>query len=329
MSRSTRQFEQVAVVGHFAAGGAREGQGPLAAAFDQVWNDDLAGETTWEAAEAKMAVQALEGAAHDGGWPLEAVDVVVGGDLLDQLVSTNFAARQHHQPTLGVFAACASFAEAVGLAGLWCDRGSARVVAGAWSHHLAVERQFRFPVEFGYQRTPTASWTATAAGALALTQGTGRVQLRAFTVGRVVDPGSTDPMDMGTAMAPAAWDSLQRHLAAVHARWDDYDRVFTGDLGVVGSGILCDLANDTAFVRVHDDCGRSLYRPEQDVHNGGSGTGCVAAVVAGHIMPRVEAGEWHRVLVAATGALFSPTSYQQGESIPAVAHVIELEAGRP
>ena len=329
MSASTRQFERVAVVGHFAAGGSREGKGPLAASFDKVWNDDLASENTWEAAEAKMAVHALKGAARDGGWPLDEADLVVGGDLLNQLVSTNFAARQHLLPTLGVFAACASFAEAVGLAGLWCDAGSARVVAGAWSHHLAVERQFRFPIEFGYQRTPTASWTATAAGALALARGTGRARLRAFTVGRVVDPGSTDPMDMSTAMAPAAWDSLQRHLAAMGSRWRDYDRVFTGDLGVIGSAILCELANDPSFDRVHDDCGRALYHRDQDVHNGGSGTGCVAAVVAGHIVPRVQRGEWHRVLVAATGALFSPTSYQQGESIPAVAHVIELEAGRP
>ncbi len=328
MSASTRHFEHVAVVGHFAIGGVREGQGPLGPIFDHIWRDDLAGERTWEAAEGKMAVQAVEGAAHGAGWQLGDVDVVVGGDLLDQLVSTNFAARQHQQPTLGVFAACASFAEAVGLAGLWCEGGSARAVAGAWSHHLAVERQFRFPIEFGYQRTPTASWTATAAGALAVTPGSGRVQLRAFTVGRVVDPGSTDPMDMGTAMAPAAWDSLQRHLRAVDGDWGQYDRVFTGDLGVVGSAILCDLAHDDTFSRVHDDCGRSLYRPDQDVHNGGSGAGCVAAVVAGHIVPRIEAGDWRRVLVAATGALFSPTSYQQGESIPAVAHVIELQAGR-
>ncbi len=325
---STRQFQNVAVVGHHAAGGRREAAGPLGGNLDQVWEDDLAGEATWEAAEAKMAVHALEGAAEGGGWQLADVDVVLGGDLLDQLVSTNFAGRQHHRPTLGVFSACATFAEAVGLAGVWCELGSARVLAGAWSHHLAVERQFRFPIEFGYQRSPTASWTATAAGALAITQGAGPVRLRAFTVGRVVDPGSTDPMDMGTAMAPAAWDSLQRHLEAVGETWSAYDRVFTGDLGMVGSAILCDLAHDGHFGRVHDDCGRSLYRPDQDVHNGGSGTGCVAAVVASHVLPHLEDGRWHRVLVAATGALFSPTSYQQGESIPAVAHVIELEAGR-
>lgn len=327
-SGSTRQFRNVAVVGHSAAGGRREGAGPLGESLDHVWDDDLAGESTWEAAEAKMAVHTLQAAAQSAGWQFADADVVLGGDLLDQLVSTNFAGRQHHRPTLGVFSACASFAEAVGLAGLWCELGPARVLAGAWSHHLAVERQFRFPIEFGYQRSPTASWTATAAGALAITAGTGPVRLRAFTVGRVVDPGSTDPMDMGTAMAPAAWDTLQRHLEAVGERWSAYDRVFTGDLGLVGSEILCDLAQDDGFARVHDDCGRSLYRPDQDVHNGGSGTGCVAAVVSGHVLPRLADGRWQRVLIAATGALFSPTSYQQGESIPAVAHVIELEARR-
>jgi stage V sporulation protein AD len=326
VTAATRTFDGVSVVGHYTIGGRLEREGPLGHAFDDVWRDDLAGEVSWEAAEAKMAHHVLDGAARRGGWALSDVDLVVGGDLLDQLVSTNFAARAHGRPTLGVFAACASFTEAVGLAALWCDRAGARVLAGAWSHHLSVERQFRFPIEFGYQRTPTASWTATAAGALALGAEAGPVRLTAFTVGKVVDPGSTDPMDMGTAMAPAARDSLNRHLTAVHRAWEDYDRVYTGDLGFLGSRILVDLMNDPAFARVHDDCGRSLYDVRQDTHNGGSGTGCVASVVAGHVVPRLESGEWRRVLVAATGALFSPTSYQQGESIPAVSHVVELEA---
>lgn len=328
MTSGTREFDSVSVVGRFTVVGRLESEGPLGPAFDQAWSDDLAGETTWEAAEAKMAVHALGGAARHAGWTWDEVDLVVGGDLLNQLMSTNFSARQHGRPTLGVFSACASFAEAVGMGALWCSETQSRVLAGAWSHHLAVERQFRFPVEFGYQRTTTASWTATAAGALALQSGGRGVQLRAFTVGRVIDPGSRDPMDMGTAMAPAAWDSLTRHVAARQHGWSHYDRVFTGDLGVVGSQILKELADDREFQRVHDDCGRSLYSPGQDAHNGGSGTGCVAAVVASHVLPKLETGEWRRVLVCATGALFSPTSYQQGESIPAVGHVLELESSQ-
>lgn len=314
------------VAGHGSVVGKLEGEGPLGADFDEVWQDDLAGQTSWEEAERELWLAALQHAQKRAGWTDRDADLVLGGDLLDQLYSTNFSAREHHIPLVGLFSACASFTEAVGLAGvLVAAGGPPGVLAGAASHHLAAERQFRFPVELGYQRAPTASWTATAAGALAINGEDGPIAIRSVTFGRVVDRGSKNPMDLGTAMAPAAHDTLQRHLHAFGQSLADYDQVFTGDLGLVGSSILGELMGDPqAFDRVHDDCGRSLYTKSQDTHNGGSGAGCAAAVFAGPILRRMREGHLHRVLLVATGALFSPTSYQQGETIPGIAHAVEF-----
>jgi stage V sporulation protein AD len=319
--------EGVRVAGWGTVVGKMEAEGPLGAEFDSALTDDLAGEGSWEAAERALWVASLARAAERAGIEAAELDLVLGGDLLDQLYSTNFAGREHQAPMAGVFSACATFTEAVGLGALLiAGGGPGRVAAVAASHHLAAERQFRFPVELGYQRTPTASWTATAAGALILGTDAGTVRVTGVTFGRVIDRGSKNPMDMGTAMAPAAADTLSRHLAAFERRWTDYDRVYTGDLGHVGSRILHDLVDDPAFRERHDDCGRALYAAAQDAHNGGSGAGCAAAVFSGPILRRLREQTWRRVLLLATGALFSPTSYQQGETIPCIAHAVEFES---
>ncbi|MCL8207572.1 MAG: stage V sporulation protein AD [Actinomycetia bacterium] len=322
-----------AVRGAFVRGrgtvvGQKERAGPLGDRFDEVWDDALAGQKSFEAAERELVLAALDGARRRAGWEAEAVDLCLGGDLLNQLYSTNFAARSHQIPFVGLFSACATFTEAVGLGALLVAAGGPeRVLAVTASHHLAAERQFRYPVELGYQRAPTASWTATAAGAVALGADPAPVAVRGVTVGRVVDAGRKDPMDMGTAMAPAAYDTIRRHLAAFDRRPADYDRILTGDLGRVGSPVLTELLEPEApgFGDVHEDCGRLMYRADQDVHNGGSGAGLASAVFCAWALPELEAGRWRRVLLVATGALFSPTSYQQGESIPCVAHAVEFE----
>jgi stage V sporulation protein AD len=317
------------VAGGYTVVGKKEGDGPLGGRFHEVWDDDLAGQSSWEAAEAELARRAVERAIGEAGWDRTTVDLVAGGDLLNQLYSTNFSGRAHQLPLVGLFSACATFTEAIAVASVAVASGGARrAVAVAASHHLAAERQFRYPIELGYQRTPTASWTATAAGALAVGSEEGPVRVEAVTLGRVVDLGARDPMDMGTAMAPAALDTLERHRAATGRDWTAYDRIYTGDLGKVGSPILYDLlGQDDDFRARHRDCGRLLYGSDQDVHNGGSGAGCAAAVFTADVLPKLAEGRWRRVLLVATGALFSPTSYQQGESIPCIAHAVEFAAG--
>ncbi len=325
-------FSHVAIEAAAAIGGPKEGAGPLAKYFDRTWPSELGDHDSFEVAERALMMEAQNLAVDKADASWDSVDFVMGGDLLDQLASTNFAARDHRRPLIGLFAACAVFTEAIGLAAMAIEGGgSSRVLAAAVSHHMAAERQFRFPIELGYQRAPTAAWTSTAAGACVL----GRVPepqpaqiiVESATFGRVVDWGSKDPNDMGTAMAPAAYDTICRHLEAVHAEVDDYDQIYTGDLGVFGVKLLQALAEKDGrdWSKKLNDCGRSLYDlVAQDVHNGGSGPGCSASVFSGFIFQQLNAQHFKRILLVTTGALFSPTTYQQGESIPSIAHAVSI-----
>ncbi len=325
------RLKNVGIKGTAAVVGPKEGQGPLGAYFDKVWVSETNHETSFERAERALLEEALNLAVKKANCSWDDVDLVLGGDLLDQIVSTNFVARQHERPLLGLFAACAVFTEALGLGALLiAGQGPKRVAVGAVSHHMAAERQFRFPIELGYQRTPTAAWTATAAGAAIL--GVAQHEdllVDTVTFGRVIDYGSKDPNDMGSAMAPAALDSIERHLAATGDRIEDYDGIFTGDLGVFGIDLLQELGS-AAGLRFGDrlnDCGKSLYYlKEQDVHNGASGPGCSAGVFSGYLYQRLKKGDWQRLLLVATGALFSPTTYQQGETIPCIAHAVTVSS---
>ncbi|MCL6581507.1 MAG: stage V sporulation protein AD [Firmicutes bacterium] len=311
--------------------GPREGAGPLAGWFDVVKPDRLLGQKSWELAESKMAEEAVDAALAKAGLRREEVDVLLAGDLLNQIIASSFVARSLDIPYLGLYGACSTMAEAVALGAVLVDGGYAdRVCALSSSHHDTAERQYRYPVEFGSQRPPTAQWTATAAGAAVVgPPGGGRVGITHATLGRVVDWGRKDPFDMGSAMAPAAADTIAAHFRDTGRSPEDYDLVVTGDLAAVGHPLAHDILKERGldlegrFV----DCGRMLYDETQDAHAGGSGCGCSAAVFCGYLMRNLVEGRFKRVLLVATGALHSPTSMKQGETIPCIAHAIAVEGG--
>ena len=319
-----------ALLGRAAVGGKREAQGPLGADFDKTFGDTSLGMDTWEQAEAQLQKEAVALALARAGLVPEDLDLIFAGDLLNQCISSTFGVMGYQVPFLGQYGACSTMAQALLLAALAVESGAARQAAAVTSSHFcSAERQFRLPLEYGGQRSPTAQWTATAAGC-AVVGLSGRVKVRGGLVGKIVDLGVKDPANMGAAMAPAAADSIARYLRDTGTAPGDYDGIFTGDLGAVGTALLYQLLAEKGvhLQRVHDDCGLLLYdRQRQDVHAGGSGCGCSAAVLCGHLLKRMEQGELGDILFCATGALMSPTSQQQGQSIPGVCHVVHLTAG--
>lgn len=316
------------VVGYASVVGKKEGEGPLGSGFDAVFTDTRMGEKTWEKAESRLQKEALGRALDKAGFSPSQVDVLFSGDLLNQNIASTFGHRESGMPLLGQFGACSTMAQTLGLAAVFVDSGAADIAAAVTSSHFCTaERQFRFPLEYGSQRTPTSQWTATASGAVIVGLGGGRVHVSDVCFGRIVDAGITDMNNMGAAMAPAAADTLLRYFADTHTRPDDYDFIATGDLAAEGSDLLGQLM-DREHVPLGDnyfDCGMLIFdRDRQDVHAGGSGCGCSASVLCSLILGNLERGTWHDGLFVATGALMSPTSSQQGESIPAVAHLVHL-----
>lgn len=316
-----------------AVGGKKEKEGPLGAEFDKTFTDTLCGENTWEKAEIHLQKTALGMAANKCKLPISALDMLLAGDLLGQCVASSYAARGTQVPYVGLYGACSTMAESLAVGACMIDGGFAqRVGAVASSHFCTAERQYRFPLAYGGQRTPTAQWTATAAGACILTAAAddhAPVRITHVCFGKVCDLGITDANNMGAAMAPAAYDTLRTLLSDTGTKPEDYDGIFTGDLGRVGSRLLCELfqRGGMDISKVHNDCGKILFDRKQDVHAGGSGCGCAASVLCAHLLPKLADGSMKRIVLAATGALMSPTSVQQGESIPAVCHAVVLESG--
>lgn len=315
------------ILSHAAIAGKREADGPLGTDFDQTFDDTSLGAASWEKAEAELQKEAVGLALDKGGFKAENIDMIFAGDLLNQCISSTFGLRDFGIPFLGQYGACSTMAQTLLLSGLVVDCGAAQLAAAVTSSHFcSAERQFRLPLEYGGQRTPTAQWTATASGCAIVGLG-GRVKLQHALVGKIADLGIKDAANMGAAMAPAAAESLASYFEDTGTRPIDYDAVFTGDLGSVGSDLLRKLLSEENIdlERKHKDCGLMIYdRTEQDVHAGGSGCGCSASVLCGHILKNMESGNYKNILFAATGALMSPTSQQQGESIPGVAHVVHL-----
>ena len=313
--------------------GRREGEGPLRRSFDYISQDPYFGEASWEKAESAMLRQCFDLACDKAGIAPSELDFILSGDLLNQCVGSSYGLKDYFIPYLGIYGACSTFAEGLLLSAALVNAGYIdTAIASTSSHFSTAERQFRFPLNYGGVRTPTAQWTATAAGA-ALVGFSGKPPfIRAATVGKIEDMGITDLNNMGAAMAGAAYDTLTRHMKHRGTHPQDYDVIITGDLGQVGSDLLYDLfQRDGVSLREHHkDCGLMIYdRAAQDVHAGGSGCGCSASMMCGHFFKRIQAGELKRVLYCATGALMSPTVVQQGGSIPGIAHCVEIssEAG--
>ncbi len=312
--------------------GKKEGAGPLHAAFDRIVEDDLFGEETWEKAESRFHYTAADTAIRKAGMTHAQIDVALGGDLLDQIMAASLAVRELHIPFLGLYGACSTMAESLIVGSMLVDGGYARhVVCTASSHFCTAERQYRFPLEYGSQRPPTAQWTVTGSGSAVLSGDENRPAIcRAThaTIGRIVDYAIKDANNMGAAMAPAAADTITRHMTDTCRTPSYYDLIITGDLGQVGHDLLLALMQERGIPldpARYLDCGLAVFSQDQDVHAGGSGCGCSAVVLGGHILHRMQQGELRRVLFMATGALLSPTSSQQGDSIPGIAHAIALE----
>ena len=333
LSRQTCRFLQPpGVISCAAVVGRLEGAGPLGGHFDAVAEDSFCGRKTWEQGEAQMQADALRLALQKGGLTAEDVDCVFAGDLLNQNIGATFALRDFHIPFYGVYGACSTMGETLALAATAIAGGSAAIAAAQTSSHFCTaERQYRSPLPYGSQRSPTAQWTATAAGCTLLSaQGPGPY-ITHVTCGRIVDQGITDPNNMGAAMAPAAYDTLRAFFADTHTGPADYDAIFTGDLGELGHEIVMDLFRQDGvdMTRNYEDCGMLLYnRDRQDMHAGGSGCGCSAAVFNGYLLTGLKQGRWRRILFAPTGALLSPTSSFQGESIPGICHLVCVSTER-
>ena len=324
-----RLEKPVAIAATAAVGSHMEKEGPLGAEFDRLVEDSSFGEKSWEKAETKMQTLAIELALQKGNTTAEQVDVMLGGDLLNQCIASAYAVREQGRPFLGLYGACSTMAESLTLASLLVESGAARkALAVTSSHFCSSERQFRFPLDYGGVRTPTAQHTATAAGA-ALVSSAGPITVREVCIGRVVDLGVTDMNNMGAAMAPAAWDTLRQYFTDTGTSPADYDKIITGDLAQVGSDLLVRLAaEENCDLRPrYTDCGLMLYeREKQQVDAGASGCGCSAAVMCAHFLPAMQQGKYRNILFMATGALMSPTACQQGESIPGIAHLLHLTA---
>ena len=313
--------------------GKKEGAGPLHDDFDQIIADDLFSEETWEKAESHFQYTAADLAIRKAGLTHGQIDAALGGDLLDQIMAASLAVRELHTPFIGLYGACSTMAESLCLASMLVDGGYLRhAVCTASSHFCTAERQYRFPLEYGSQRPPTAQWTVTGAGSAVVSSDDKRPAIcrsTHVTLGRIVDMAIKDANNMGAAMAPAAADTLHRHLTDTGRTAQDYDLIITGDLGRVGHDVLLTLMQEKGMPidpARYIDCGLEVFSPDQDTHAGGSGCGCSAVTLCGHIFNRFHRGELHRVLFMATGALLSPTSSQQGDTIPGIAHAIALEA---
>ena len=317
------------VAAHAAIGGKKEGEGPLAACFDALSADNFFGQSSWEAAEKELALQTARLCLKKAQTTPEKVSLVLAGDLQAQCTASSYAMRELGIPFAGLFGACSTMAEALGLGAALCSAGMADgLLAMTSSHFCAAERQFRTPLSYGAVRTPTAQWTATAAGCCLLHPAGQGVGIVAATFGRVEDYQIKDINNMGAAMAPAAAATLLRYLHDTGQEPKEFDAIYTGDLGHLGSRLFREILTAEGLVmKNHIDCGSILYdAARQNVKSGGSGPGCCASVLCGHILPRLEKGTQKRVLFIATGALMSQTTFLQKESIPAIAHLVELRS---
>ena len=316
------------IVAVSSVAGTKESEGVIGRYAETVLSDDMFGESTYEKAECKMLSHVIDGAIKNANLRRADVDMIVSGDLLNQIISASFAARDFSVPFLGVYGACSTMAESLAVAAALVDGGYCRrAVAATGSHFASAERQYRYPLELGTTRPPQSQWTVTGAGAsLVAAEGDG-VQITSATLGKVVDFGVTDVNNMGAAMAPAAADTILTYFRGTRKDPEEFDLIVTGDLGALGSRLLKDLTWEKGLdlSQNHVDCGEIVYNVVEDEFQGGSGAGCSALVLNSYLHAKMMAGSLKKILFVATGALLSTTSAGQGESIPCIAHAVTLE----
>lgn len=309
--------------------GPKEGKGPLKDFFDIILEDDTNGKESFEKAESSMLYDAITETIVKSGLNEDSINFLLAGDLLNQLASANFAARDMNIPFIGLYGACSTMAESLGVGAMLMDGGFADyVIAATSSHFSAAERQFRFPLEYGNQRSETAQWTVTGAGAMLLGKKGDFPYVSYVTTGKVKDYGIKDANNMGAAMAPAAVDTISAHLKDLNRDPTYYDLIATGDLGKIGRDITQNLLKEYGFKLNNNyiDCGEEIFfNEDQKTNSGGSGCGCSAVVSCGYIYKKMLEGKFKRILLVSTGALLSTTSSLQGESIPGIAHAVSIE----
>lgn len=318
----------VAITCCAAVGGKKEAVGPIGDLFDETVADDYFGTDSWEKAETEMQIRTLNHLLHKRGLEKDDINLLCGGDLCNQITPTAFTMRHLGLPFLGLYNACSTMAEGLVVASCMIDGGFAdNAVATASSHFCTAERQFRTPLDYGGKRTPTAQWTVTGCGALLLERYGRGAHITAAQVGRVVDFGIKDANNMGAAMAPAAAQTVQEFLKNSGSCPQDFDLIVTGDLGAVGSKLFCQLMEKEGVpVANHLDCGNVVFAPHQNVQSGASGCGCGASVLAAKLLPQLAGGQLGNILFVATGALLSPSTTMQGESIPCIAHLVNIKS---
>ena len=317
------------IISTYSIVGPKEGQGPLAEYFHEVIRDDTLGKDSFEKAESEMMYTAITAAINGAGLKEEDIDYLFAGDLLNQITSSGFAARELNIPFLGLYGACSTMSESLSMASLFIDGGFAKyVVASTSSHFSSAERQFRFPLEYGSQRNPTAQWTVTGSGAMVLAADGDFPRVTYVTTGVVKDYGEKDANNMGAAMAPAAVDTMYNHFKDTGRSPQDYDVIATGDLGKVGKEITTQLMKEYGYdiSANYVDCGDMIFDSEnQNTASGGSVCGCSAVVTCGYLYKKMLKKEYKKILLISTGALMSPTTTLQGESIPGIAHAVAIE----
>ncbi len=318
------------IINTAAIAGQKEGEGPLRDSFDAILSDDKLGQKSWELAESELQKRTAQLALDKSGLSNSDINYILAGDLLNQCVGASYGLRDLNIPFLGLYGACSTMAESLSVGSMLIDGGFAdKLMCLTSSHFCSAEKQFRYPLEYGGQRPPSAQWTVTGSGCAILSSDGDGPKITHITTGKIIDMGVTDANNMGAAMAPAAADTLTAHFKELNIQPSEYDLILTGDLGVVGSDILIGLMNDNGFniAGIHNDCGKLIFDIKaQDVHSGASGCGCCGTVFCGHVYKLLKEKKLNKILLVATGALMNSMSVQQGESIPSIAHAVSVSA---
>lgn len=333
IGKQTVKFENPpSIISTYTIVGPKEGEGPLKKYFDMILDDDMWGQESFEKSESKIQEEAIRSAISEGDLSLKDIDYLISGDLLNQIISSSYTARQLSIPYYGLYGACSTMTESLSLGAMLVDGGFAdKIVCATSSHFSSAERQFRFPLEYSSQRNFSSQWTVTGAGATVISSEGNGPYITYATTGKIVDMGIKDASNMGAAMAPAAVDTLITHFKDTGFSPSDYDLIYSGDLGKIGKSIVIDLMKKEGYdlSGVYSDCGVEIFNNEdQDTHAGGSGCGCAAVVLNGYIYKKMKKASFSRILIMATGALHSTVINQQGESIPGIAHAVTIELNK-